>query len=903
MHHSRCRLLLRPFLGPHCVAWLSLAVLVAILPLTPAREPQAPKDGREAEALALDQKIIAEVKDHTQILPNLTYLSDVIGPRLTGSENLKRANDWTAQKMREYGLENVHLEGWTIPVGWERGTVTAKLIEPDTGRTLTMASRAWTPGTKGKVVGDVVYLSARTTAELAAYKGKLKNAIVLLSQPSNDRPIGEFLSVDRYAPRGGQRGGGGAPGGRRGGGGGRGGFDGGGEMAEFLRSEGAAATLTDSDKPHGLLNMTGSWGRGQDRADSAEPVPSLFVTHDHYAMLYRLATRKGENGAPPPKTRMELEVTNKFIPGPLKVSNTVGEIRGSEKPDEFLVIGAHLDSWDLGQGTTDNGTGSCVVLEAARVLGKLAKEGIRPRRTIRFVLFTGEEQGLHGSRNYVESHRDELPKCSMALVHDTGTGKVTELTLSGEAAAQPILDPELVSLKEIGLKGTNLGTIGGSDHNSFTRVGVPGFCFRQDLAEYRLTHHSQSDTLDKAREPDLIQGAQSMAVIALRVANLPQLLPRQSGRQNVFIGTYTSGKEGGSKGIYRLELDLNTGKLSKLEPAAPANNPSFVAIHPSRRFLYAVSETNTADGQPTGLITAFALNPATGALTPLNQQQSKGAGPCHLVVDKDGKHVLAANYTGGSVCVLPIGDDGKLGEATAFVQHKGSSVNKQRQAGPHAHSINLDAANRFAVVADLGLDKVLVYKYDAAKGTLEPNDPPAADLAPGAGPRHFAFHPDGKHAYVNNEMDSTVTAFDYDAERGILKKLGTVSTLPKDFKGNNSTAEVVVHPSGKFLYCSNRGHDSIAIFAINEKTGELTGVGHQSTMGKTPRNFAVDPTGAYLLAANQNSNSVVVFSIDTRTGELKSTDSTVEVPSPVCIRMVEPQNTGGRGGRGGRGGQ
>jgi 6-phosphogluconolactonase len=676
-------------------------------------------------------------------------------------------------------------------------------------------------------------------------------------------------------------------------------------MTEFLRTEGAAATLTDSGKPHGLLNMTGNWGRGQDRADSAEPLPSLFVTHDHYAMLYRLATRKGENGTPAPKTRMELEITNKFIPGPIKVSNTVGEIRGSEKPDEFIVIGAHLDSWDLGQGTTDNGTGSCIVLESARVLGKLAKEGIRPKRTIRFVLFTGEEQGLHGSRNYVESHKDELPKCSMALVHDTGTGKVTELTLSGEAAAQPILDPELVSLKDLGLKGTNLGTIGGSDHNSFTRVGVPGFCFRQDPAEYRLTHHSQSDTLDKAREPDLIQGAQSMAVIALRVANLPQLLPRQpaqsgaAGKQYVFVGTYTGNQEGASKGIYRLELDTTTGKLSKLEVAAPAVNPSFLAVHPSRPFLYAVSEVSGTDPQKSGAIAAFSLDPRTGALTALNQQSSKGSGPCHLVVDKDGKHVLAANYNSGSACVLPIGEDGKLGEATGFVQHQGSSVNKQRQAGPHAHSINLDAANRFAVVADLGLDKVLVYKYDAAKGTITPNDPPAADLAPGAGPRHFAFAPDGKHAYVCGEMDSTVTAFDYDAERGVLKKIGTVTTLPQDFKGNNSTAEVVVHPTGKFVYCSNRGHDSIAVFAVDEKTGALTPKGQQATKGKTPRNFAIDPTGAYLLAANQNSNSVVVFGIDAQTGELKPTDSIVEVASPVCIRMVVPP-AGGRGGRGGQ---
>ncbi len=289
------------------------------------------------------------------------------------------------------------------------------------------------------------------------------------------------------------------------------------EMTEFLRHEGAAVLLMDASKPHGLLNMTGGW-RGEDRVSGNEPLPSLFVAHEHYAMLYRLASRPA-----PARTRVEVDVVNKMIPGPVAVYNTIGEIRGSDKPDEFVVLGAHLDSWDLGQGTTDNGTGSCVVLEAARLL---AKSGIRPRRTIRFVLFTGEEQGLHGSRAYVKKHQDEMAKTSMALVHDTGTGRVVGIGLQERAVIKPILEKELVSLKELGVTEIDLRGMGGSDHISFERAGVPGFAVRQDPVEYRFSHHSQSDTLDKAREPDLIQGAQVMAVTALRVANLPDLLPR-----------------------------------------------------------------------------------------------------------------------------------------------------------------------------------------------------------------------------------------------------------------------------------------------------------------------------------------------------------------------------------------
>ncbi len=477
------------------------------------------------EAAALDQKVLDEAKANSEIMKNLTYLSDVIGPRLTGSTALKRANEWAAERMKSYGLENVHLEPWTIPVGWERGTAYARVVEPPTNRTLILASMGWAGGTKGKVQGDVVVLNAKSTQDLAKYKGKLKDAVILRGPPMTVRPLSEATprparepakdeaaadpkakaAAPEQPPKRFDRGDfAGQMAFRR-------------ELAEFLRVEGAAAMLQDAGKPLGMLTTTGSW-RGLDRASATEQLPTLVVAHEHYAMLYRLATRPE-----PARTRIELEVTNKLIPGPIAVYNTVGEIRGSEKPDEFVIVGAHLDSWDLAQGTTDNGTGSCVVLETARIL---AKSGIKPKRTIRFILFSGEEQGLHGSRAYCEQHKDEMPKTSMAIVHDTGTGKVLGVGLQGREVIKPILERELVSLKPLGFADINLRGMGGSDHSSFEQVGVPGFAVQQDMSEYRLTHHSQSDTLDKAREPDLIQGAQVMAVMALRVANLDNLLPR-----------------------------------------------------------------------------------------------------------------------------------------------------------------------------------------------------------------------------------------------------------------------------------------------------------------------------------------------------------------------------------------
>jgi 6-phosphogluconolactonase len=354
-----------------------------------------------------------------------------------------------------------------------------------------------------------------------------------------------------------------------------------------------------------------------------------------------------------------------------------------------------------------------------------------------------------------------------------------------------------------------------------------------------------------------------------------------------FVGTYTGGKgEDRSQGIYVMEFDPRSGTLGTPRLAATATDPSFLAIHPSRKFLYSVNELGEFQGRHGGGVSAFAIDAQRGTLTPLNQQSSRGESPCHLVVDRLGKNVLVANYGSGSVACLPIEADGTLRAATSFHQHRGSGADRRRQAGPHAHSINVDAENRYAVAADLGLDKVLIYALDAPHGTLTPNEPAFAQVAPASGPRHFAFHPGGKFGYVINEMANTVTAFAYDPVKGTLTEIQTISTLPEDFKGTSHTAEVQVHPSGKFLYGSNRGHNSIAIFAIDPSTGKLSTVGFEPTQGRNPRNFALDPTGTFLLAENMDSDSIVVFRIDQQTGALRPTGQTVKIVKPVCIRMI-----------------
>ena len=348
----------------------------------------------------------------------------------------------------------------------------------------------------------------------------------------------------------------------------------------------------------------------------------------------------------------------------------------------------------------------------------------------------------------------------------------------------------------------------------------------------------------------------------------------------VYIGTYT---EKGSKGIYACRFDPATDRLTSVGLAAETVDPSFLAIDPSGRFLYAVNEISQYEGRTSGAVSAFAIAPGTGKLTFLNEVGSGGAGPCHLTVDKTGKYVLVANYGGGSLVVFPILGDGRLGQASAFVQHKGASVNPQRQEGPHVHSVYMSPDNRFVVSADLGLDEVFVYGFDAAKGTLAPNIPPSATVSSGAGPRHFAFSPNGKFGYVIDELQSTVTPFSYEAARGALDVLQPVSTLPQDFKGESTAAEVEVHPSGRFLYASNRGLDSIAVFAISSRKGTLTLLAEVPTLGKTPRSFAIDPTGSYLFAANQDSDNVMQFRINPNTGLLTPTGQVLQVPSPVCV--------------------
>ena len=365
----------------------------------------------------------------------------------------------------------------------------------------------------------------------------------------------------------------------------------------------------------------------------------------------------------------------------------------------------------------------------------------------------------------------------------------------------------------------------------------------------------------------------------MRVALAQPAAKKTSGEYLFYVGTYTGPK---SKGIYAYRFQPANGTISPLGAVGETPSPSFLAIHPNRQVLYAVNEHDGDEKIQT--VSAFAIDQATGQLAFLNKVSSRGSGPCHLVVDKTGKYVIIANYGSGSVAVLPIQKDGRLGEATAFIQHEGSSIDPARQKGPHAHCIALSPDNRFVFVADLGLDKVLIYRFNALKGTLTPNNPAFAKVKAGSGPRHLAFHPNGKFFYVNSEMGSLVTVFTYGPTAGTLREIQTVSTLPEGFSGQSTTAEIQVDRAGKFLYVSNRGHDSIAVFAINPVKGTLTPVEHVPTQGKTPRNFSLDPTGAYLLAANQNTDNTVLFRVDAKTGRLTPAGQTLtDAGSPVCI--------------------
>ena len=361
----------------------------------------------------------------------------------------------------------------------------------------------------------------------------------------------------------------------------------------------------------------------------------------------------------------------------------------------------------------------------------------------------------------------------------------------------------------------------------------------------------------------------------------------------VYVGTYTGGKTN-SQGIYAFKMQGGSPALVPLGLVAETTSPSYIEIDPDRGLLFAVNETEEFEGKATGFASAFSIDRQTGKLTLINRQPTEGKAPCHLALDKSRRNLIVANYTSGTVTVLPVAADGRLGAPSAVVQHTGSSVDRQRQAGPHAHCTTFDPAYRLLFACDLGLDKVMTYELDSAKGTLTAHSPAFAPVKPGSGPRHIDFRSDGRFAYVLNEMTSTVTAFAYEAKTGTLTERQTLSTLPPSFSGSNSGAEISVHPSGKFVYSSNRGHDSIALFRVDPAQGTLTFVEAQGTGGRTPRTFAIDPAGRYLFAANQDSGTMLIFTIDQATGQLKPSGSPVAVPSPVCVRFLPPRSAGVR---------
>lgn len=363
----------------------------------------------------------------------------------------------------------------------------------------------------------------------------------------------------------------------------------------------------------------------------------------------------------------------------------------------------------------------------------------------------------------------------------------------------------------------------------------------------------------------------------------------------VYVGTYSepilfgTGQvlEGRGKGIYAYRFDRECGALEPVGITEGVRNASYLAFDPARAFLYCVNEFKEYEGMASGAVSAYRIDRESGALSHLNTVASHGTDPCHLIVDKTGRNVLVANFASGSVCVLPIAADGSLRGASCVVQHEGSSVDPKRQAGPHAHAVELSADNRFAFVPELGADKVMIYAFDAEAGTIAPNPAqPEISVAPGAGPRQLVMHPNGRFAYLINELNSTMTAYGYNAATGALTELQTLPTLPDDFAGHSSCAEVQIAPSGRFLYGSNRGSDTLVIYALDAHTGTMRRVGHESTRGMIPRNFEVHPSGRFLAAANQDTHNVIVFRIDEETGRLTPTGSVVEAGTPICVRFL-----------------
>jgi 6-phosphogluconolactonase len=364
----------------------------------------------------------------------------------------------------------------------------------------------------------------------------------------------------------------------------------------------------------------------------------------------------------------------------------------------------------------------------------------------------------------------------------------------------------------------------------------------------------------------------------------------------VYVGTYTdpilfgTGEvfQGKGKGIYCYDLDPSTGQLAHVGTTTGVTNPSYLALDPAQRLLYAVNELKTFENEATGTLSSFSVDSATGGLTFINKKPTGGTDPCHVTMSRDGRLVFAANFMSGSVCVFSVARDGGLEKATDFVQHVGSSVDPKRQNGPHAHSTVLDSTGTFALVPDLGLDKVMVYRVDSLHSKLEPAGHPWAASKPGAGPRLVVFHPSRRFVYLINELDCTIAAYSFNPKTAEMKALQIVSTLPSGYSGPNSCADLQIHPSGTWLYGSNRGHDSIVMYKVNGQTGKLDCVGHEPTQGRNPRSFSIDPTGTFLVAANQTSSNLVPFRVDPKTGSLKATGTAVEVPTPVCVKILAP---------------
>jgi len=379
-----------------------------------------------------------------------------------------------------------------------------------------------------------------------------------------------------------------------------------------------------------------------------------------------------------------------------------------------------------------------------------------------------------------------------------------------------------------------------------------------------------------------------LLVLAFPILAISATRDTQKGDYLLFVGTYTARD---SKGVYAYRFSAASKELIPLGLVAETPNPSFLAIDPTGRFLYAVNELEKYQGEASGSVSAFAIDKKSGKLSLLNQVSSRGLDPCYVSLDQSGRYVLVANYGSGSVAAFPLLKDGSLGEAASFVQHSGTGPDRERQEGPHAHWVGVMPDNHFAMAVDLGIDEVLVYRLNDKNGSLSANDPAFVKLEPGSGPRHLDFHPNSRFVYVISELQSKINVFSYDAQRGALQPLQSIATVPKEFSGTNYPAEIRVHPNGKFLFASNRGHDSVAVFSIDQKKGTLSPVGHFSTHGKNPRNFEIDPSGSHLFVADQESGNIVIFEIDQSTGKLKSTGQVLHVDSPVCLKFLAVSGT------------